>query len=418
MEPVFIMPRRPLWVDRQMIAAADLTAEQDWQDAQRARLRRFALGWGVVAGFEVIKGGDSLRIKKGYGLTPMGHEIYLPDDLSWEGIGKDLRAACHPSAENACSDLSDQSSDIEGGTTWIVARLVDAASCPRPSVPEGCAHAGNHWAYTRNATGVQFEICCNLDPAMLLPAPDCDEAVALLKEGAVPMPDDLDFDVLPIAAIQFGSDGIETVTVVGRRRLLPMSLLQDALACCSCHETEPVEPTDPVIPTEPDGTIWDKLPDGELGDVFADFGGFFVDPEIWDVVSLKDVFEGEGFAGKVADLGLKMPVFTGFASAHLIKNEEQFTLWQKGGYLELYETGLESGAVEQFDGMALSKIWMNSRTHEALLNSQFPGISIEEFLDWETTKITDAAKPLELHSAAAILIWMRQRLLVLVKERK
>lgn len=417
MEPVFIMPRRPLWVDRQMIAAADLTAEQDWQDAQRARLRRFALGWGVVAGFEVIKGGDGLRIKKGYGLTPMGHEIYLPDDLNWEGIGKDLRAACHPSAENACSDLSGQSSDGESGAAWIVARLVDAASCPRPGVPEGCAHAGNHWAYTRNATGVQFEICCNLDPAMLLPASDCDEAAALLKEGAVPMPDDLDFDVLPIAAIQFGSDGIETVTVVGRRRLLPMSLLQDALACCSCHETEPVEPTDPVIPTEPDGTIWDKLPDGELGDVFADFGGFFVDPEFWNFVDINGVFKSESFKEKVDNAGLALPIFKSFASAQLVTDQDQLSLWLKGEYLELYKTSLKAGEVEKFNGMALSDIWMKSHTREVLSNSQISGIPIREFLTWENEKIMEAANTLDFDSAAN-LFWMHSRLLVLVKERK
>ena len=75
MENVIITaPKRPNWTDRQMIAAADLRAEQDWQDAQLSRLRRLALGWGVVAGLEVVRDGTGVRIEPGYGISAAGSE--------------------------------------------------------------------------------------------------------------------------------------------------------------------------------------------------------------------------------------------------------------------------------------------------------------------------------------------------------
>jgi len=86
-------PPRPLWSDRMMIAAADLAAEQAFQDAQRARLRAHALGARprVTPQAEIIHhGGASEKVRGDKMVRLMRSKVSLIDKhwrWPWRPLG-------------------------------------------------------------------------------------------------------------------------------------------------------------------------------------------------------------------------------------------------------------------------------------------------------------------------------------------
>lgn len=338
MELVPVLPKRPLWTDRQLIAAADLKAEQGWQDAQLARLRRYALGWGVVAGLEVIYTEDgALQIGPGYAVSPLGHEVYLAEALTWEEIKAALLAACLPEYCGSCDDprgLPDAVTEVSY-EAWIVVRPDLVQSCPRPLIAEGCGNAGNAWALSRQSGALKFEVVCALEAGLLPDARPCPEVQALFAGGVVPMPPDLP-DMVPLAHIGFTVFGIESITMATRRRLLPLSEVQAALTCCDCQTPVPVTPT-PVEPTpvEPPASVWKDPLSHRFTELFAESAGFFPDPVRDPSRSVASVFATRG----TPPLGrfIKDPL-EAFVAAAVVVTEADLALWQAGDFAKIVTT--------------------------------------------------------------------------------
>ena len=88
---------RPLHQERQVLRAGDLTLEQATQDAMLARARRYLHGWGVVAGFlPEVAAPASLTIGPGYGVTPLGDELFLPEPVSLPDAAEAVVLCCGP----------------------------------------------------------------------------------------------------------------------------------------------------------------------------------------------------------------------------------------------------------------------------------------------------------------------------------
>src|SRR3954454_14094052 len=78
---------RPLHQDRQVLRASDLTLEQATQDQMLARARRHLHGWGVVSGFvPTVAESNVLQVGPGYGLTPLGDELFLPQQVALNDV--------------------------------------------------------------------------------------------------------------------------------------------------------------------------------------------------------------------------------------------------------------------------------------------------------------------------------------------
>ena len=88
---------RPLHQDRQVLRAGDLALEQATQDAMLARARRYLHGWGVVEGFmPTTKQDADLSVGPGYGVTPLGDELFLPEDVTLKDIVSAVLKCCGP----------------------------------------------------------------------------------------------------------------------------------------------------------------------------------------------------------------------------------------------------------------------------------------------------------------------------------
>jgi len=76
---------RTLYFSGRLLTAADFEREQEYFDHRSERLCRFVLGWGVAVGLKVSLGSAPgvLRVSAGFGLTPLGREVYLPGAIEF-----------------------------------------------------------------------------------------------------------------------------------------------------------------------------------------------------------------------------------------------------------------------------------------------------------------------------------------------
>ncbi|MEL7097515.1 MAG: hypothetical protein AAGM84_01680 [Pseudomonadota bacterium] len=294
LKPIPTKPDRPKWTDRQRIGAADLTAEQVWQDEQLQRLRRMALGWGVITGFDVEAEEGALRLGRGYGLTAAGSEVYLPETVVIEDLAK---AICTRCGEGDSCAIVDKETGREGPVTaWLVLRPERAESCARPTVPEGCVHPGSAFAYSRMGVALVPEIMCTLEDSLVRPEIDCERVQSYLDAAEVPWPEQT-ADVLPVAEIACEDGTIIEVSTARRRKLLPLTALQDVVACCDCDATaSPVEEPD-TPDTDPDNggdtgprSPWLDPGDALIGELIGDIFGAFPDDRNLKVLTVADVF--------------------------------------------------------------------------------------------------------------------------------
>jgi hypothetical protein len=65
-----------------LLAAEDLTSEQDYFLGKQRRHNRLLHGRGIVSGLEVSASGDSLTVSQGFALDGLGNEILLPEPYS------------------------------------------------------------------------------------------------------------------------------------------------------------------------------------------------------------------------------------------------------------------------------------------------------------------------------------------------
>ena len=76
-------PTRPSFFDGQLLTAADLRLEQDYQDHKRHLLNLATVGAGVVTGLAVSTDADGtgITVSPGLAVDGLGREIIVPADV-------------------------------------------------------------------------------------------------------------------------------------------------------------------------------------------------------------------------------------------------------------------------------------------------------------------------------------------------
>jgi len=264
----------PLYFDRQIVRADDLTLDRASHDAELERMRRLLHGWGIVAGFALLnpeEDGQTITVTPGYGITPNGNEVFLTEAVSLSGLSDLLKSACGtgmPGCEVIDEAVRGAAEAIwwQGWVQgWLVARPFRQDSDLRPGVPEGCAHPANALLPSRRCEGVTFDIVCSLNYPHVQETQGCGTMTEWLcrsaGQGSEPLP-------LPPAVAASGdylvigyltsSEGMFGYSYQNRRPLLPVSLLQDWMTACMCSgrfrqdlTPEPVPTPEPERETEP-----------------------------------------------------------------------------------------------------------------------------------------------------------------------
>jgi hypothetical protein len=162
---------RPLYFDRQLLIADDLSLEQGFTDRRLELLARNVLGWGVAAGFQLstrppspVPARVDLAISPGFALTPLGDEVYLSQEVVIGNVAAAMSAACGAPADCTIVEDADGARAVQPGRAWIVARPAPLDGGPRPAMPEGCGHPGNNTRPSRRCGGATVEIACSLLP--------------------------------------------------------------------------------------------------------------------------------------------------------------------------------------------------------------------------------------------------------------
>jgi hypothetical protein len=275
----------PLYFDRQIVRADDLTLDRSSHDAELERMRRLLHGWGIVAGFALLnqeENQDTVTVTPGYGITPNGNEIFLTQAVALSGLSNLLRSACGsnlPGCEVVDEAVHVSAREIwwQGWVQgWLVARPFRKDGELRPGVPEGCAHPANTLLPSRRCEGVTFDIVCNLNYPHLQETQSCEYMTAWMCRSAgqghepLPLPPAVEAcdDYLVIGYLT-SWEGSLNHDYQFRRQLLPVSLLQDWMTACMCgngselkvapdpapqKQPQPDPVTTPVI-TEPEPAI-------------------------------------------------------------------------------------------------------------------------------------------------------------------
>lgn len=234
----------PLYFDRQVVQAEDLTLDRASHDRELARMRRYLHGWGVVAGLVPHIEADILTVTGGYGVTPLGREVFFAGALSVAGIAAQGTACCGPGG-SGCA-LVDEAAIAAAAVTlpvlsWLIARPTLAETDLRPGVDEGCAHPANHLRPSRSCGGVALDLICALPEshrvAASLPGHLCGAYDPLSPDmhSMRPMPPEVseedDFVVLGQVLVE---DGVAVFRTADRRTLLPTAVLQEWLMTSTC----------------------------------------------------------------------------------------------------------------------------------------------------------------------------------------
>lgn len=152
----------PLYFDRQVIRAEDLTLDRDSHARELARLRRYLHGWGVVAGMIPSVDDDILTVAPGYGVSPLGDEIYLKDQIEIGDIANRVRQACGAGG-GGCMKLDPErrAAPADSGA-WLIARARSWEADRRPGRPQGCEHPASRLSAARLCGGVALDLVCAL----------------------------------------------------------------------------------------------------------------------------------------------------------------------------------------------------------------------------------------------------------------
>ena len=219
--------------------------------------------------------GERLVVTEGYGITPLGDEIYIPPGTEWPDFRACLESRCGMGGGGGCDDPEGTASPRPGEgappddasvlRAWVVARPHTRVTGHAPSFPDDCGHPGNHTRVNRVCETFRLDIVCDLvAPHAPDPLP-CSGVQALVCWGtsggpagsvypvALPPPqveDELNYLVL--AELQVEAGEVRGVSQAVRRRLLPVELLQRRLECLC--QTPPVTTSPPSTTTPPTTT--------------------------------------------------------------------------------------------------------------------------------------------------------------------
>ncbi|TJZ91306.1 hypothetical protein FA743_12345 [Paracoccus gahaiensis] len=234
----------PLYVDRQIVQAEDLTLDRSSHTRELARMRLYLHGWGVVAGLIPVISGSTLTVSKGYGVTWTGDELFLPEAVAIPDIAAHVWGCCGPGQVDCdVVDLDERrrmAEALETGTVtaWLIARPTKREGSLRAGIPEGCAHPANRLAPSRACDVVSIELSCTLPSFFTSPNLDCENLRAFFcatPRQMLPMPalptEEQNFLVL--GRITCSAEGAE-FSAVDRRTVMPMWLVQDWLHACIC----------------------------------------------------------------------------------------------------------------------------------------------------------------------------------------
>lgn len=421
-EIITSFPKRPKWVSRQLIAASDLSAEQAWQDAQLSRLRRFAMGWGVVAGLEVEGLGDILRIAPGYGITAAGSEIYVPEEVILSDVFAQICEACGGDWQD-CGNLDGGEGVEEAQTGWLVLKPVILESCPRATLPEVCEHPGSAFAYSRQGAGSVPGFECELPDPLKRQDPDCETVESYLGTEPVPLPT-IEDDILPLARVTCLPGRIRQFDMTRRVKLLPMAVMQDIVACCECHDEE-VEPIEPGGGSE---KPWDNPNEHDISDLIDTIVDAFPRGERDFGLQYGEIFTGGDGIGIPRTRAPKMNlIIKSFAASLLVKDEGGLTALSKGQFDEIYAEATGSGLTlgprraGAFDARDLAKaavsdFWESGKTGYHAVQRKLGDLGMVEF---SALRLTDLRRRLPDATAPelAALYWMIQRAATIERDR-
>ncbi len=351
--------KTPLYFDRQVVRASDLNLDRRSHDEELQRMRRLLHGWGIVGGLDVILNfrEDFLRVGRGYGITPTGEEVFLPEYVEASNLAERIWECCGP-PPNDCTKVDDEQ-DSTGQVlvtyAWLIARPTSTTDEPRPGIPEGCDHPANELLPTRRCQGVRLELICEGDVS----APHQPEALssATLKSQvchaqsnylAMPQPygDDVSYLVLcRLIRFQVNDDLQVLVDPSPRQPLLPVSVLQQYLQACVCpslHEHAPEEdddtPPSDASPPRPGGIVIPKPPTFDwndlrkrlrIEDLIPRRDPFDPDDGVTDPPRFREdlsVVEDEAMVAKLAAAGINGPVGFIEADAEVIAEATGLTL--------------------------------------------------------------------------------------------
>jgi hypothetical protein len=250
----------PLYAEGQLVRAADLTLDRSAHDQELWRLRRYLHGWGIVAGLVVNLGEDQVSVSAGYGICPSGEEVFLADEVVIIDLVAQITEACGPGAESCALDEAEARRVAETGIfeAWLIAAPIVTLADPRPAWPADCSHPGNHLAPARACGGVRLGLACEAPPHHVMPARTCEEMREILcRGGEIYLPETHPAPgLLVLGKLGWNGKTLSLETSM-RRRLLPVSILQDFVTGCGCREAEKIvehdDITDPIVvePEEP-----------------------------------------------------------------------------------------------------------------------------------------------------------------------
>ena len=274
----------PVYSDRQVVRASDLTLDRESHEAALARMRRLLHGWGIVSGFvpRVPEGEiDVLKLSPGYAVAPSGAEVFLPQEVTLTDLVDRIMKLCGP-AEPDCGDITEEAQAKAKAAraaasatvgAWLIARPAFDPTDPRPGVPEGCENPGNMQLPTRHCHMIRLELLCTLPKEKILPQPRCAAVTpyicADVETGQTvpyPYPSDPggvdDYVVIgylrlvrktedALTHVKFLGFGVEPI-LEHRRFVLPNAVLQDWMQACLC----------PILRKKPDETDTPANPGG------------------------------------------------------------------------------------------------------------------------------------------------------------
>ncbi len=245
----------PLYFDRQVIRAEDLTLDRSSHDEELARMRRLLHGWGIVAGLiPNIGPTDRLTISAGYGITRTGEEIHTTRAVGVRDITGRVWACCGP-GELTCNIIDQEERDrlarereVEEVVSWLIARPGHSTSEPRPGIASGCEHPANQLLPTRACGIVSFELLCTVPDGFRIRPPVCERLMPIVcrrPRWMLPLPPKPtpDQNLLVLGRIVSTTERSRFVPA-DRRVVLPLSIVQDWLQACVCQDLDDDEDND------------------------------------------------------------------------------------------------------------------------------------------------------------------------------
>ena len=284
--------KRPRYFDRQQLTAEDLALGQHYHIARTKQLNQHLHGWGVVCGALLDVGSQgNISLDEGFAVSPSGCSMLIPALKSID-LYPLIQNAC-PDAPTDCDklvkdiDIDRTKEDYERGystsdepvTLYLIARPVEQATEPKPSIPADCSHQGNTMEFSRLCESVCLDVVCHLPhlhqrepiPCEALHALFChpannDLGKILKQHFACPetIPPEHDYVVLASLITQLMPNErrrvIDGLSYDSRRILMPTHLLQQYLSCL-CERPQPTpSPTPTKTRTATPTTTFTRLP--------------------------------------------------------------------------------------------------------------------------------------------------------------